>query len=100
MPTKTAPRREYRFHGVSMLTSGHPAIRAVKRTDRVGQAWRYTSAVGKAAMVRKEIGSLLETLFDGSAKPLVSHLAEMDALDLDDLKALEERLAANREEDA
>ena len=33
MPTKTAPRREYRFHGVSMLTSGHPAIRAVKRTD-------------------------------------------------------------------
>ena len=27
------PRREYRFHGVSMLTASHPAIRRVKRSD-------------------------------------------------------------------
>lgn len=70
---------------------------AVRRTERVGQAWRYASAVGKSAMVRKEIGSLLETLFDGAAAPLVSHLADMDALSLDDLKALEARLAETPE---
>ena len=71
---------------------------AVRRTERVDRAWRYASAVGKADMVRKEIGALLETLFDGSAKPLVSHLAEMDALDLDDLRALEARLTEQAEE--
>lgn len=73
---------------------------AVKRTERVGQAWHYRSAVGKSAMVRKEIGSLLETLFDGSAGPLVSHLAEMDALSLEDLRALEARLVEQREDES
>ncbi|WP_279245525.1 class I SAM-dependent methyltransferase [Candidatus Litorirhabdus singularis] len=33
MPSSPAARREYRFHGVRMLTSAHPAIRAVRRTD-------------------------------------------------------------------
>jgi predicted transcriptional regulator len=73
---------------------------AVRRAGRSAQAWRYRPAVNKSAMMRKEIGSLLETLFDGSAGPLVSHLADMDALTLEDLRALEERLAAQREEDA
>ncbi|MCZ6831651.1 MAG: methyltransferase domain-containing protein [Gammaproteobacteria bacterium] len=31
--TNKGPRREYRFHGVSMLTASHPAIRRVKRSD-------------------------------------------------------------------
>ena len=31
--TKKGPRREYRFHGVKMLTASHPDIRRVKRSD-------------------------------------------------------------------
>jgi predicted nicotinamide N-methyase len=29
----TARRTEYRFHGIKMLTTSHPAIRRIKRTD-------------------------------------------------------------------
>ena len=31
--TSKGPRREYRFHGVKMLTASHPDIRRVKRSD-------------------------------------------------------------------
>lgn len=65
---------------------------AVQRVRMDGKAVVYRSAVSSAAMIRKEIKRLLDTLFDGSAAPLVAHLAEMDAVSLDDLRALEARL--------
>ena len=65
---------------------------AIQRVRMDGKAVIYRSAVSSAAMIRKEIRRLLDTLFDGSAAPLVAHLAEMDAVSLDDLRALEARL--------
>jgi hypothetical protein len=44
-------------------------------------------------MLRKEIKRFLTVVFDGSAAPLVSQLANMDELTLEDLKAVEEQLA-------
>jgi predicted transcriptional regulator len=43
-------------------------------------------------MIRKEIQQFLDILFDGSASPLVSHLADMDALSVEDLRELEKQL--------
>ena len=43
-------------------------------------------------MIRKEIRRFLDSVFDGSAGPLVSHLADMDALSVEDLKELEKHL--------
>ncbi len=65
---------------------------AIERVGMDGRAVLYHSRVGRAAMIRKEIGRLLDSLFDGAAAPLLSHLADMDALDLDDLRALERTL--------
>lgn len=65
---------------------------AVERVRMDGKAWVYRSRVSGPAMIRKEITRLLDTLFDGAGAPLVSHLADMDALSLDDLKELEARL--------
>ena len=65
---------------------------AVRRVRRDGTAWIYRSAVSPAAMIRKEVGRLLDTLFDGSGEPLVSHLVDMDAVTLEDLRAVEARL--------
>ena len=65
---------------------------AVERVRRDGKAWIYRSRVAAPAMIRKEVSRLLETLFDGSGEPLVSHLVDMDALSLEELKAAEERL--------
>ena len=48
------------------------------------------------AMVRKEVRRFLDMLFDGSAAPLVSQLAEMDELSLEDLRAVERELESGR----
>ncbi len=68
---------------------------AVTRVRREGRAWVYRSAVVRPAMIRKEIRRLIDALFDGSALPLVAHLADMDAISLEDLRDLETRLDAD-----
>jgi len=65
---------------------------AVERVRRDGTAWVYRSKVAAPAMIRKEVGRLLDLLFDGAGEPLVSHLVDMDALSLEELKAVEDRL--------
>jgi BlaI family transcriptional regulator, penicillinase repressor len=67
------------------------AIERLRRTDR---AWVYRSTVAPQAMIRKEILRLLEGLFGGRGAPLVAHLADMEALSLDDIREIESRLAA------
>jgi len=65
---------------------------AVVRVRREGRAWIYRSAVSSSGMIRKEIRRLIDGLFDGRGAPLVAHLAHMEALSLEDLKAAEEAL--------
>jgi BlaI family penicillinase repressor len=65
---------------------------AVERAGRAGKAWVYRPVVSRARMVRKEVRRFLESVFDGSAAPLVAQLADMDELSLDDLRELEGRL--------
>ena len=65
---------------------------AVERVRRDGAAWVYRSTVKPRAMIRKEIRRLLDSLFDGEAAPLVSHLADMDELSLEDLREVERTL--------
>jgi predicted transcriptional regulator len=64
-----------------------------------GKAVVYRSRVQASAMIRKEISRFLDTMFDGSATNLVSCLADMDAVSLDDLRELEKHLAADQDTD-
>jgi len=68
---------------------------AVERVRRDGAAWVYRSAVASGPVIQREIRRFLEGLFDGSAAPLVAHLAEMDELSLEDLKEIEKLAAGN-----
>jgi len=65
---------------------------AVTRVRRDGKAWIYRSTVTQRAMIRKEIRRFLDSVFDGAAGSLVSHLAEMDELSLADLQEIERQL--------
>jgi predicted transcriptional regulator len=69
---------------------------AVVRVRREGRAWIYRSAVPPGRMIRREIRRLIDGLFDGRGAPLVSHLADMDALTLEELKEVEEVLRETR----
>ena len=71
---------------------------AIERVRLDGKAWVYRSTVSSSEMIRKEIRRLLDTLFDGSARPLMSHLVDMDNLSLEDLRALEKKLGDNPDE--
>ena len=65
---------------------------AVERVRKVGNAWVYRSAIPASAMISKEIGRLLDAIFDGAAQPLVAHLADMRQVSIEDLKEIERRL--------
>jgi predicted transcriptional regulator len=65
---------------------------AVERVRRDGTAWVYRSTVSAPAMIRREVRRLLETLFDGAGDPLVSHLVDMRAVSLDELREAERKL--------
>ncbi|MDH3627378.1 MAG: BlaI/MecI/CopY family transcriptional regulator [Acidobacteriota bacterium] len=69
---------------------------AVRRVRKDGKAWIYASGVKPTAMIRKEIQRFLDSMFDGAAGSLVSHLADMDALSVDDLKEIEQQLVPSK----
>jgi len=72
---------------------------AVERVGQDGKAVVYRSRVPASAMIQKEISRFLDTLFDGSATSLVSCLADMDAVSLEDLRELEKHLADGQDDD-
>lgn len=65
---------------------------AVERVRLDGRAWVYHSTVSSASMIRREIRRLIDGFFDGDGAPLVAHLAEMDAISLEDLREIEKRV--------
>lgn len=65
---------------------------AIERAGLEGKAVLYRSLVPASDMIHKEIKRFLDTMFGGSASPLVSHLAEMDAVSAEDLRLLEDML--------
>jgi len=70
--------------------------RAIVRVRRDGKAWVYRPAISRPAMIRKEVRRFLDAVFDGSAAPLVAHLADMDALSIEDLREIEQRLGGGK----
>jgi BlaI family transcriptional regulator, penicillinase repressor len=65
---------------------------AVERARLDGRAWVYRSTVGSSAMIRKEVRRLIDGLFDGRGDALVAHLADTNAISLEDLKEIENQL--------
>jgi BlaI family transcriptional regulator, penicillinase repressor len=69
---------------------------AVERVRLEGKAWVYRPAVSVSEIVRKEIRRFLDGLFDGGAPELVSRLADMNELTVDDLREAERTLGEKR----
>ena len=65
---------------------------AVERVRLDGRAWVYRSTVTSSAMIRKEVRRLIDGLFDGRGDALVAHLADTNAISLEDLREIENQL--------
>lgn len=64
---------------------------AVKKTGKSGKAFIFEATVTR----QSTLGNLLEELVDlfgGSAEPVIAHLVESGKLNLEDIKAMEDRL--------
>jgi BlaI family penicillinase repressor len=72
---------------------------AIERVRQDGRAWIYRSRVSSGAMIQKEIRRLVNLLFEGRSRELISHLAEMDEITLEDLAHAESILDGDRDGD-
>src|SRR5215471_5667737 len=72
---------------------------AVRRVKKIGNAFIFEPLVTRQAAHSRLISELLE-VFGGSARPVMSHLAEAGKLSLEDLKELEEVVAKAEEQSA
>lgn len=66
---------------------------AIERVRKDDKAWVYRSVVSSSAMLGKEVRRFLDAAFDGAAAPLVAQLADMNAVTLEDIRALEQQVA-------
>jgi BlaI family penicillinase repressor len=69
---------------------------AVRKVRKIGNAWIFKPAINRKKTHERLIDDFLD-LFGGSATPVVSHLLRSGKITLEDLKALEERLADDEE---
>lgn len=70
---------------------------AIEKVRLSGKAWVYRSTVPASDIIRKEIRRLLDTFFDGSGTPLVAHLADMEAVSIEDVRELEAMLEGQKD---
>jgi BlaI family transcriptional regulator, penicillinase repressor len=71
---------------------------AVRQTKQVGNAHIFEPAFSRDAAHKRLIDELL-SLFGGSARPLMAHLAESGNLSLEDVRDLEDMLSKKEEEE-
>lgn len=91
-------RRRPAYTTVQTILSRLEEKKAVRRTRKIGNALMFEPLVAREPVYQRLIDDFLG-LFGGSAQPLVGRLLETGQLTLEDLKALEERHKAPREED-
>ena len=60
---------------------------------KAGRAHVYRAVVTRATARRRALGTLLDSLFDGSPVRLAQHLIEDDRLTLEDIESLRKQLA-------
>lgn len=90
-------RRRPAYTTVQTILSRLEEKKAVRRTRKIGNALMFEPLVAREPVYQRLIDDFLG-LFGGSAQPLVGRLLETGQLTLEDLKALEERHKAPREE--
>jgi BlaI family penicillinase repressor len=69
---------------------------AVERVRLDGKAWVYRPAVSASEIVRNEIRRFIDNLFEGGAPELVTRLADMNELTVEDLREIERTLGGKR----
>lgn len=83
-----------------MTLLGRLASKGAVDVERDRQPFVYVPACSRQSVLRDRLRTFVDTVFDGDADEVVLHLVEGDALSLDELRAIEQRIeAAGDDED-
>ena len=85
---RIGPERGWSLATVKTMLSRLAAKGAIQHRED-GRRFLYSPAVQRDAYVGNESRRFVERLFGGRLSPLVAHLAEEDALDDEDIAAIE-----------
>ena len=85
------PNRGWSLATVKTMLSRLSAKRAISYREE-GRRYLYSAAIARDSYVGRESRRFVDQLFGGRLSPLVARLAEADALDEDDIAAIEKIL--------
>jgi predicted transcriptional regulator len=85
---RIAPERGWSLATVKTMLSRLTAKGAIEYREE-GRRYLYSAAVARDSYVGKESRRFVDQLFGGRLSPLVARLAEEDALDEEDIAAIE-----------
>ncbi len=93
---RIAADRGWSLATVKTLLSRLSAKRAIEFTEE-GRRYLYSAAIARDSYVRRESRRFVDQLFGGRLSPLVARLAEEDALEEEDIAAIEKILKELRQ---
>lgn len=70
---------------------------AVERIRTYGRTILYGPAIEKSTLARPIVKDVMRRLFGGRARPMISHLLDVEDLSAEDLEYIESRLSEKRE---
>ena len=85
---RISPERAWSLATVKTLLSRLSAKGAIRYSEE-GRRYLYSAAVARDSYVGRESRRFVDQLFGGRLSPLVARLAEEDALDDEDIAAIE-----------
>jgi len=85
---RISPQRAWSLATVKTLLSRLSAKGAIRYSEE-GRRYLYSAAVARDSYVGRESRRFVDQLFGGRLSPLVARLAEEDALDDEDIAAIE-----------
>jgi len=93
---RISPERAWSLATVKTLLSRLSAKGAIRYSEE-GRRYLYSAAVARDSYVGRESRRFVDQLFGGRLSPLVARLAEADALDDDDIAAIQKILKELRQ---
>ena len=88
---RISPERDWSLATVKTMLSRLSAKGAIRFSEE-GRRYLYSAAIARDSYVGRESRRFVDQLFGGRLSPLVARLAEADALDEDDIAAIEKIL--------
>jgi BlaI family penicillinase repressor len=89
--------RDISYATVKTIVDRLEEKKAIERMRTYGRTILYGPLIKETTLARPIVKDVVRRLFGGEARPMISHLLNVEKLSLDDLKYLESQISEKRE---